>query len=131
MVSISNVDLVMAALRARLQRLAKDKRATRSGASSAASREERRGEFGEIGNLQQLPPREFDRALVGLLLEREMGDGLGADPRFKALVERTSAILATHECIAATLYTEGAPLSIPVESAAPDASAAPAASPSP
>ena len=93
MVSISNVDLVMAALRARLQRLAKDKRTTRSGSSGAAERSEERGPAGEIGNLQQLPPREFDRALVGLLLERELGEGLGADPRFQALVDRTSAVL--------------------------------------
>ena len=49
---------------------------------------------GEIANLQQLPPREFDRALVGLLLEQELGGGLGSDPRFKELVERTSVILA-------------------------------------
>ena len=35
------------------------------------------------------------------------------------------------ELIAATLYTEGAPLSIPVEPAAPVSSAAPAASPTP
>lgn len=94
MVSISNVDLVMAALRARLQRLAKDKRATRSDGAAAAGRGEKRSEAGEIGNLQQLPPGEFDRALVGLLLERELGEGLGGDPRFKALVDRTSAILA-------------------------------------
>src|SRR5688500_18101469 len=93
MVSISHVDLVMAALRTRLQRLAKDKRAIRSGAASAAGRTEQRSEFGEIGSLRQLPPREFDRALVGLLLERELGEGLGGDPRFKALVDRTSATL--------------------------------------
>lgn len=93
MVSISNVDLVMAALRARLQRLAKDKRTARSGGMAAAGRKEARGEAGAIGNLQQLPPREFDRALVGLLLERELGESLGADPRFKDLIERTSAIL--------------------------------------
>jgi hypothetical protein len=92
-VSISNVDLVMAALRARLQRLAKDKKTSRSGRSATAARNEERGSAGEIGNLQQLPPREFDRALVGLLLERELGEGLGADPRFKALVDRTSALL--------------------------------------
>ena len=73
MVSISNVDLVMAALRARLQRLAKDKRAARSGTAAAARRREERSEAGEIANLQQLPPREFDRALVGLLLEQELG----------------------------------------------------------
>lgn len=94
MVSISNVDLVMAALRARLQRLANDKRTARSSAAVAADRKEERSEAGEIANLQQLPPREFDRALVGLLLEQELGEGLGSDPRFKQLVERTSAILA-------------------------------------
>jgi hypothetical protein len=93
MVSISNVDLVMAALRARLQRLSKDRRTTRASGTAAAGRKADRSEAGEIGNLQQLPPREFDRALVGLLLERELGEGLGSDPRFKALIERTSAIL--------------------------------------
>ena len=93
MVSISNVDLVMAALRARLQRLAKDKRATRAGGTVAAGRKEKRSETGELGSLQQLPPREFDRALIGLLLERELGEGLGSDPRFNDLVDRTSAIL--------------------------------------
>jgi hypothetical protein len=94
MVSISNVDLVMAALRARLQRLAKDKRAARSGATVAPLRSEERKEAGGLANLQQLPPQEFDRALVGLLLEQELGEGLGSDPRFRRLVERTSAILA-------------------------------------
>ena len=93
MVAISNVDLVMAALRARLQRLAKDKRATRSGHAAAADRNDERSPADEIGNLQQLPPREFDRALVGLLLERELGEGLSRDPRFNALIDRTSAIL--------------------------------------
>ena len=94
MVSISNVDLVMAALRARLQRLAKDKRTVRPGAAVADRRKEERSEAGELANLQQLPPQEFDRALVGLLLVQELGEGLGSDPRFKQLVERTSAILA-------------------------------------
>lgn len=94
MVSISNVDLVMAALRARLQRLAKDKRASRSSSATMAGRNEQRSKADKIGNLQQLPPREFDRALVGLLLEREFGERLSGDPRFKALVDRTSAILA-------------------------------------
>ena len=94
MVSISNVDLVMAALRARLQRLAKDKRAARSGAAVAPRRSEERNGAGELANLQQLPPQEFDRALVGLLLEQELSEGLGSDPRFRQLVERTSAILA-------------------------------------
>jgi hypothetical protein len=94
MVSISNVDLVMAALRARLERLAKDKRTARSDAAVAARRKDERSEAGEIANLRQLPPREFDRALVGLLLEQELGEGLASDPRFKQLVERTSAILA-------------------------------------
>jgi hypothetical protein len=93
MVSISNVDLVMAALRARLQRLANNKRAARSGDATPAGRKDTRNEAGEIGNLQQLPPREFNRALVGLLLERELGEALGSDPRFKELIERTSAIL--------------------------------------
>lgn len=93
MVSISNVDLVMAALRARLQRLAKDKRTARSDATAAARRTVERSEAGEIANLQQLPPQEFDRALVGLLLEQELGEGLGSDPRFKKLIERTSSIL--------------------------------------
>jgi hypothetical protein len=87
------LDLVMAALRARLQRLAKDKRTARSGAAVAARRKEERSEAGEIANLQQLPPREFDRALVGPLLEQELGEGLGSDPRFKELIERTSSIL--------------------------------------
>jgi hypothetical protein len=93
MVSISNVDLVMAALRARLQRLAKDKRAARSGGTAATARKESRNDAGPIGNLQPLPPREFDRALVGLLLERELGEGFASDPRFASLVERTAAIL--------------------------------------
>jgi len=90
MVSISNVDLVMAALRARLQRLAKEKRSARTG---AAERKSDRSTTGEIGNLQQLPPQEFARALVGLLLERDLGEGLHGDPRFQALIDRTSAIL--------------------------------------
>ncbi len=94
MVSISNVDLVMAALRARLQRLAKDKRTARSGTTAAGRRKDEQSEAGEIASLQRLPPRDFDRALVGLLLEQELGEGLGSDPRFQKLVERTSAILA-------------------------------------
>lgn len=94
MVSISNVDLVMAALRARLERLSRDKRTAYSSAAVSARRKEERSEAGEIANLQRLPPQEFDRALVGLLLEQELGEGLGSDPRFKRLVERTSAILA-------------------------------------
>ena len=94
MVSIRNVDLVMAALRVRLQRLARDKRAARSGAAVASPRSDERNESGEVANLQQLPPQEFDRALVGLLLEQGLGEGLGSDPRFRQLVERTSAILA-------------------------------------
>lgn len=93
MVSINNVDLVMAALRARLQRLAKDKRATRSSGKATADRNVGRDETSRIGNLQHLPPREFDRALVGLLLERELGEALCSDPRFADLIERTSAIL--------------------------------------
>jgi len=93
MVSVSNVDLVMAALRARLQRLARDKRATRTKGAAASERSEGRPETGRIGSLQQLPPREFDRALVELLLERELGENLGSDPRFKDLIERTCAIL--------------------------------------
>jgi hypothetical protein len=93
MVSISNVDLVMAALRARLLRLAKEKRPARPGGAVAAERNADRGTTGEIGNLQQLPPQEFDRALVGLLLERDLGEGLSGDPRFQALIERTSSIL--------------------------------------
>ena len=93
MVSISNVDLVMAALRARLQRLAKDKSASRSSGPAAADRKESRVETSRLGNLQHLPPSGFDRALVGLLLERELGEGLSSNPRFKDLVDRTSAIL--------------------------------------
>jgi hypothetical protein len=93
MVSISNVDLVMAALRARLQRLGKDKRTGRAGRNAPAATRQERDPAAGIANLQQLPPREFDRALVGLLLEREFGEGLGSDPRFKALVDRTSALL--------------------------------------
>ena len=93
MVSINNVDLVMAALRARLQRLARDKRTERTTSATASERADARAAGDEIGNLRQLPPREFDRALVGLLLEREFGEGMSADPRFHALIERTSAIL--------------------------------------
>ena len=94
MVSISNVDLVMAALRARLERLGKDKRTARSGGTVAAERGLPRRESEGIGNLQRLPPDEFDRALLGLLLERELGEGLASDQRFKALVERTYAVLS-------------------------------------
>jgi hypothetical protein len=83
----------LAALRARLTRLAREKRAARSGGAGVAERNAERGTADEIDNLQQLPPKEFDRALVGLLLERDLGEGLSGDPRFQALIDRTSAIL--------------------------------------
>ena len=93
MVPIGNVDLVMAALRARLQRLARDKRTIHSSGTAAALRNTDQSKASEIHNLRQLSASEFDRTLVGWLLERELGDCLGTDPRFKQLIEQTSAIL--------------------------------------
>ena len=101
MVSISNADLVMASLRARLQRIAADKRVSRTRGTGAAERQERRGPIAEIGRLQPLPSDEFDRALVRTLLEHEFGEGMAEDPRFLRLVETTAAILAADTEIAA------------------------------
>ena len=93
MVSIGNVDLVMAALRARLEALAKEKRTGKAGKKDRADRGELRDPAAASQALKDLPPREFDRGLVRLLLEGEFGSHLAEDPRFLALVERTCTLL--------------------------------------
>ena len=95
MVTISNVDLVMATLRSRLQRIAAEKRVGKTQAGQAA-RVARRGERGEIEALEamrHLPEEEFDRALVRAMLETELGESVAADARFHRLVDRAARVL--------------------------------------
>lgn len=95
MVMISNVDLVMATLRSRLQRIASEKRTGKAQAGQP-TRVARRGERGEIEALEamrHLPEEEFDRALVRAMLETELGEGVAADARFHRLVDHTARIL--------------------------------------
>lgn len=95
MVSISNVDLVMAALRSRLRRINSDKRSAKASTSSAAqtTRPAARDRTKAIEAMRQLPPEEFERTLVRAVLEAELGEGISEDPRFNGLVKRTLQIL--------------------------------------
>ena len=97
MASISNVDLVMAALRARLERISRDKRARRSEAPGRAPPGAPASAAPDLKAYRRLPPREFNRALVRVLLEQDFGAGLAEDPRFQVLVERTAAVLEGDE----------------------------------
>lgn len=95
MVSISNVDLVMAALRSRLRRVASEKRSSKTSASSGSRRTHAaRGELGAtLDAIRQLPPEEFERLLIRAVLETELGEAISEDSRFNSLVEQTCAVL--------------------------------------
>jgi hypothetical protein len=95
MVSISNVDLVMAALRSRLRRVAAEKRSGKTVASSApqSTRSTGRERIEALAAMRQLPPDEFERTLVRAVLEMELGEAISEDPRFHRLVDQTHRIL--------------------------------------
>jgi hypothetical protein len=95
MVTISNVDLVMAALRSRLQRIAGDKRPGRASAQPArpSGRSAGREPIQALAAMRGLPPEDFDRALIRAVLEMELGEAISEDPRFHRLVEQTHTIL--------------------------------------
>ena len=103
MVTIGNVDQIMALVRNQLERMARDGRrvgtadkskkseaARATGKATAASSETR---LQALTNLADLPEEEFERVLVGALLSHEFGEEIAQDPRFQAVVDRTSRIL--------------------------------------
>jgi hypothetical protein len=104
-VSISNVDLVMAALRSRLRRVAGEKRTGKAGAGSAtqATKSTARGNADALEAMRQLPPDEFESALVRTVLEAELGEGISDDPRFARLIEQTRRTLHEDPELRATL----------------------------
>ena len=95
MVTINNVDLVMAALRSRLRRIAGDKRAggISARATHRSDRSVRREPIQALAAMRGLPAEEFDRALIRAVLEMELGEAISEDPRFHRLVDRTHTIL--------------------------------------
>jgi hypothetical protein len=95
MVTISNIDLVMAALRSRLQRIAADKRAdkTRAVRPSRLARNDERRRVEALAAMRQLPEEEFDRALVRAMLETELGEAVATDARFQRIVDHTTQVL--------------------------------------
>ena len=95
MVTISNIDLVMAALRSRLQRIAADKRIdkTRAVRTARTTRNDRRDRVEALAAMRQLPDEEFDRALVRAMLETELGEAVAADSRFQRVVDYTTRVL--------------------------------------
>jgi hypothetical protein len=94
-VNISNVDLVMAALRSRLRRVTADKRAGKTQARPAQHLDHPVGHLPveTLGAMRKLPSDEFERALIRAVLETELGEAISEDPRFHRLVDQTHRIL--------------------------------------
>lgn len=95
MVTITNIDLVMATLRSRLQRIAADKRTgkTQRTQGSRVARSAQRGEVEALAAMRSLPDDEFDRALVRAMLETEFGEAIAVDSRFHQIVDYTVGVL--------------------------------------
>lgn len=102
MVTIGNVDQVMALVRNQLERMSRERkvdkpdRSTKAGSSAPSGKlapASRQSRLQAIGSLADLPEEEFDRVLVGALLSHEFGEEVARDSRFQSLVDRTTAIL--------------------------------------
>lgn len=112
MVSIGNVDQVMALVRNQLERMARERKVDKPGnaaksassqATGKASAATRQSRLQALGSLADLPEEEFGRVLVGALLSHELGEEVARDSRFQSLVERTTTILQSDPEIAAML----------------------------
>ena len=95
MVAISNIDLVMAALRSRLKRITAEQLAakSRTAPSSQSPRTSERHRVQALAAMRQLPAEDFERALVKTMLEVEFGDAIGEDVRFNRIVNSTTRVL--------------------------------------
>src|SRR5690348_14925998 len=91
MVLVSNVDLIMAALRSRLKRVSAEKRSAKAAPSSLEgyARSTARDPFEALAAMRQLPHKEFERTFVRAVLEAELGESLSEDPRFARLIDET------------------------------------------
>lgn len=102
MVTIGNVDQVMALVRKQLEQMARQRgidkldRKGKSGSTAATSKvtiATRQSRLQAIGSLADLPEEAFERVLVGALLSHEFGEDVARDARFQSLVDRTAAIM--------------------------------------
>lgn len=100
MVSINNVDHVLALVRGQVERLARDRRAAggkKAGRSERAGaiRASARSRLDALATIEELGEESFAQLLVGALLSEEFGDDAANDPRFQQIAARTAEIMRT------------------------------------
>ena len=110
MVTIGNVDQVMALVRNQLERMARDRKVGLAGSKAAKAETGKAGaastgktRLQALNSLADLPAEEFDRVLVGALLSHEFGEDVAQDPRFKAIVDRTAQLMRDDPELAAAM----------------------------
>ena len=93
MTRISHVDQVLLLLRERLQRMERGTSAARRAGASSAATPRPLARLQAMAALDQMSGEDLGRTIVRALLAEELGEGLGNDPAFQAVVDDVARII--------------------------------------
>lgn len=94
MTRITQSDQIVQLLRQQLQRVAGQKgTARKSRTEKTTDRQSTKGRVEALAALQNLPEDDVERAILRMLLADEIGEAIGNDPKFQAVIEKVHQMI--------------------------------------